>query len=266
MKQISLLGCGWLGFPLAKSLLSKNYSINGSTTSFSKLEVMKSVGISPYLLSLNENEIQGDVSRFLLNSEILIIAIPPKLRGISNENFVSKIKTLLPSIEQSTIKKVIFISSTSVYADDNTVVTENTIPNPETESGLQLLNAEKLLQNSTFFQTTILRFGGLIGEDRHPIRFLAGKTNLENPEAQINLIHQEDCIAIIEKIIEQDCWGEDFNAVTPFHPSRKKYYTEKAKEFNLAFPQFNESLTSTGKTVSSDKLIRILGYEFKNLS
>jgi nucleoside-diphosphate-sugar epimerase len=265
LKQISILGCGWLGFPLAKSLLSKNYSINGSTTSFSKLEVMKLVGISPFLLSLDENEIQGDISNFLLNSEILIIAIPPKLRGNSKESFVSKIKILLPSIQQSTIKKVIFISSTSVYADDNTIVTENTIPNPETKNGLQLLNTEKLLQNSTFFQTTILRFGGLIGKDRHPIRFLAGRTNLENPEAPINLIHQQDCIAIIERIIEQDCWGEVFNAVAPFHPSRKRYYTEKAIEYNLAFPQFNENLTSIGKTISSDKLIRILGYEFKNL-
>jgi nucleoside-diphosphate-sugar epimerase len=161
---------------------------------------------------------------------------------------------------------VLFISSTSVYADDNTVVTENTIPNPETESGLQLLASEKLLQNITFFRTTILRFGGLIGEDRHPIRFLAGRTNLENPEAPINLIHQEDCIAIIERIMEQDCWGEVFNAVAPFHPTRKRYYTEKAIEYNLAFPQFNESLTSIGKTISSDKLIRILGYDFKNLS
>ena len=37
-EKISILGCGWLGLPLAKSLLAKGYKIKGSTTSESKLE------------------------------------------------------------------------------------------------------------------------------------------------------------------------------------------------------------------------------------
>jgi nucleoside-diphosphate-sugar epimerase len=59
------------------------------------------------------------------------------------------------------------------------------------------------LQGNSRFKTTILRFGGLIGEDRNPIRFLAGRENLENPDAPINLIHQTDCIGIILRIIEK---------------------------------------------------------------
>lgn len=131
------------------------------------------------------------------------------------------------------------MSSTSVYGDDNDFVSEETITNPETESGKQLLLAEALLQNNKNFETTILRFGGLIGEDRHPVKFLAGKENLENPDTPINLIHLYDCISIIKEIINQSKWNEVFNAVAPFHPSREEYYTQKAIETNLPEPKFS---------------------------
>jgi nucleoside-diphosphate-sugar epimerase len=141
-------------------------------------------------------------------------------------------------------------------------VTEETELNPETESGKQLVQAEQLLQSNLNFNTTVLRFGGLIGEDRHPIKFLAGRTNIENPNAPINLIHQADCIGIILEILRQNSWNETFNAVTPFHPSRKEYYTQKATEFNLAIPEFNHEKLSVGKTILNDKIKTILNYIF----
>jgi nucleoside-diphosphate-sugar epimerase len=192
----------------------------------------------------------------------LIIDIPPKLRGNSKEDFVGKIETLIPFIEKSAIENVLFISSTSVYGDDNSSVTEETNPNPDTESGRQLVLAEQLLQSNSNFKATILRFGGLIGEDRHPIRFLAGRQNIENPEAPINLIHQDDCIGIILKILRQNSWNETFNAVTPFHPSRKEYYTQKATDLNLVPPEFNYENPTFGKTILSSKVENVLGYTF----
>ena len=195
-------------------------------------------------------------------SQILIIDIPPRLRGNSSENFIAKIKTLMPFIEKSGIKKVVFVSSTSVYSDENKLVTEEIFANPDTESGKQLVACEQLLQSNSNFETTVLRFGGLIGEDRNPIRFLAGRNNIENPNAPINLIHQEDCIGILLKIIDADCWGETFNAVAPFHPSREDYYTQKAKEFNLELPIFAHSKPSVRKTILSDKLGKVLNYQF----
>lgn len=270
MKQISILGCGWLGLPLAKSLIKDGFSVNGSTTSLEKMDVLKNAGIAPFQITILEDTIDGEINPFLENSSLLIIDIPPKLRGNSNDTstalsktFVGKIQALLSSIEQSTVKKVLFVSSTSVYADDNSEVTETTQPQPETESGKQLLEAEFLLMNNPHFQTTVLRFGGLIGDDRHPIRFLSGKKNIENPNAPINLIHQKDCIGIIQSIIENDVWNEVFNAVAPYHPSRKEYYTQKAVALNLPLPEFDESKPSVGKIISSEKLINQLDYNFK---
>jgi len=178
MTKISILGCGWLGLPLAKALTENGFSVKGSTTSTEKIARLEQAGITPFLIEIGENGINGNVDQFLDQSQVLIINIPPKLRGNSTENFISKIETFLPFIEKSGIKKVLFVSSTSVYSDEDKVVTEETIPNPDSESGKQLLDCEKLLHENSHFETTILRFGGLIGEDRHPIYFLAGRSNI----------------------------------------------------------------------------------------
>lgn len=270
MKQISILGCGWLGFPLAKDLIKNGYLVNGSTTSESKISILENAEINPFLVTLESESVSESINDFLDKSEILIIDIPPKLRGNNSDSgnssrkiFVEKIKTLIPSIEKSIVKKVLFISSTAVYGNENDLITEDTIPNPETESGKQLLLAEAILQKNKNFETTILRFGGLIGEDRHPVKFLAGKENLENSDAPVNLIHQIDCIRIIIEIIDQSKWNEVFNAVAPFHPTREDYYTQKAVDRNFPLPKFSAEKSNINKTISSEKIETILNYQFK---
>ena len=275
MRKISILGCGWLGFPLASALLKEGFQIKGSTTTPEKLPTLKNAGIEPYLIDipvdLEANSIKSEkfstaVQEFLIGSDTLIINIPPKLRGAGTDqvekSYVKKIAALIPDIVNSSIKNILFISSTSVYNENQQNVTESTKPQPETESGKQLIEVEALLQNNNHFKTTILRFGGLIGENRQPGKYLAGKENLGNPDAPVNLIHQEDCIGIILKIVKINCWNEVLNAVSPFHPTRENYYTQKAKELNLAMPRFNYSKPSTGKIIENDKVVKLLRYTF----
>ena len=269
MTHISILGCGWLGLPLAKVLIPNGFSVKGSTTSEGKLSGLATLGINPFLVALESKSITGAIEDFLDGSETLIIDIPPQLRGKNSDSsivkekvFVEKIKTLIPHIEKSTVKNVLFVSSTSVYGEADAIITEETIAKPDTESGKQLLEAEKILQGNPNFKTTILRFGGLVGKDRNPIHFLAGKENLNNPEAPINFIHQEDCIGIILKIIATHSWNEIYNGVSPFHPTREKYYTQKAAEFALPLPRFDHSKPSIGKLILSDKVKNALGYTF----
>jgi len=271
MNFISILGCGWFGLPLAKSLLSKGYNVKGSTTSATKLKTLKEAEIMPFQIQLNEQEIIGNVSDFLHETDVLIIAIPPGLRKeiLSSEmTFMNKMKTLIPYIEKSGIQKVLFVSSTSVYGDRFPIVeyTESTQTHPDTESGRQLVLSEKLLQSNIHFKTTVIRFGGLLGEDRHPIKFLAGRTQIENPDGPVNLIQREDCIGIIIKALDFACkdkWGETFNAVAPQHPTRKTYYQKKAQQFNLPLPNFVEDTKSKGKIISSKKVETILDYSFQ---
>lgn len=262
MKQISILGCGWLGLPLAEALIADGFSVKGSTTSENKMPLLEKVGIEPFLIALSENTPLGSISDFLENSSILIIDIPPKLRGTEKENFVSKIAYLIPFIKKSTIQNVLFVSSTSVYGNADDIITEETPPKPDTESGKQLLEAEMLLQKNDSFKTTVLRFGGLIGDDRNPVKFLSGKQNIENPDAPINFIHQEDCIGIILQIIARNSWNQLYNGVSPFHPTRELYYTQKATELNLPLPKFDHSKTAVKRLISGDKAANELGYFF----
>ncbi|MEM8521149.1 SDR family NAD(P)-dependent oxidoreductase [Flavobacterium sp. PL12] len=275
MTKISILGCGWLGMPLAKALLEKGIQINGSTTTVEKLSLLQSENINPFLIdipliidegSVDMINFSSSMNSFLQGSETLIIDIPPKLRNVSaaadEKTFVKKIATLIPFIEKSTVQNVLFVSSTSVYGENQGTVDQSTIPEPETESGKQLLECESLLKSNSNFKTTILRFGGLIGSDRQPGKYLAGRENLENPESPVNLIHQKDCIGIILKIIESDYWNETFNAVSPFHPSRESYYSQKAADLNLPLPKFDHSKPSVGKLIENNKIINLLKYTF----
>ncbi|MEN9322723.1 MAG: Protein YeeZ [Bacteroidota bacterium] len=258
MRTIAVFGCGWLGFPLAEQLRQAGFLVKGSTTTPSKISQLTHAGIDGFLLELNAQSALGDWTGFLADAEVLVVAIPPKLRGANSENFVAKMQLLLENVKHSGCKKVLFISSTSVYPDHNQVAIESDTIGFDS----QLVLAENLFLSADFCQATVIRFGGLIGPDRHPARFLAGRTQLENPEAPVNLIHQVDSLAILYNCIQLPFQNEVYNAVAPYHPSRVVYYTHMAREFHLPIPEFDFSKASVGKTVSSEKLITQLDYTF----
>jgi nucleoside-diphosphate-sugar epimerase len=266
MKNIAILGCGWLGLPLAKSLVAKGYSVKGSTTHDSKLDTIKSHGIEPYKIELESWKVVGNVEKFLEDVEILIINVPPRLRDVIDvleESYERKVSYIFPYVEKAKVKKLLFVSSTSVYGNIDGEVNEQTPLNPITVSSEQIVLLEKNILSNKNFTTTILRFSGLTGADRNPAYFLAGKTNILNPQAPINLIHLDDCIGIIEKIIEKEYWGAILNAAAPYHPQKNTFYINKAKALGLPLPRFNNSGISVGKKIDSSKLMKELDYEFK---
>jgi len=251
-KNIGILGCGWLGLPLAKKLIEKGYSVNGTTTSSNKLKVLQNAGINPFTVRLSETGIEGDIEGFFSGIETLIINIPPKLRGKQTESYVEKIKFLIAAIRKSEVFKVIFVSSTAVYGNAEGDVSEESPTQPTTESGKQLVACEKMLQSEKGFITTIIRFGGLIGPDRHPVTMLSGREQLSNGNHPINLIHLDDCIHLILNVLEQGYWGEVFNGVYPHHPKKQVYYFEEAQKRRLPAPSYKtESQKKKGKLVLS---------------
>ena len=145
---------------------------------------------------------------------------------------------LLDVIKKSTVSNVLLISSTSVYGDAEGKITEKTQPNPSTNSGIQLLEVESLYKNEFSLSTTIIRFGGLIGKDRHPVYHLSGKKK-SNGKELVNLIHLNDCIHMIKTVIKNGYWNELFNGVYPFHPTKEDYYCEEAQKRGISSPIFN---------------------------
>lgn len=245
MKNVSVLGCGWLGMPLAISLLDDGYSVKGSTTTEKKLSLLEINNIDPYLLDVTSFEEFDD----FLDSDILIIAITSK--------DIDSFESLISQIENSSIQKVIFISSTSVYGRRNKVMTEE-------DEVLQtpLSEIENLFKENTFFETTILRFAGLFGDERHPSNWFKNERKIPQPRGFVNMIHKEDCIEIIHQIIDQDCWNETFNACSNHHPTRREFYTIAKLSNNFEVPEFEDNDVYKWKIISSNKVQKVLDYTF----
>ena len=257
---ISILGCGWLGLSLGKHLISKGFLVKGSVTDTSKFGILSAAGISPYRVVLNET-VAIVVDQTFFDCDVLIVAVPPRRISHIGRIFPAKIAQLIPLILQSGLPNVLFISSTSVYPDKNQVAIEDDDFVPSKESGKALRRAENLLNSLTDFRTTTLRFGGLIGADRNPSRFLQ-KSLHPVPNVPVNLIHQDDCIGIISAIIEQELWGETLNACCPEHPLKKDFYGRAAQISVLPEPLISEQ-PEAYKIVDSSKLVRLLNYQFK---
>jgi nucleoside-diphosphate-sugar epimerase len=260
MGKIGILGCGWLGLAFAKKAVEKGYGVNATTTTPSKKQKLQPTQITPFFLKVNENEINGE-DLFFNDVSTLIISIPPGLRKNANRNFDKIIGQVIAKIKGFKIKKVVFLSSTSVYGFQEEEINEESPTLGATTSAIQLLISEKMLLESEEFETCVIRMGGLIGPERHPVYSLSLKKNIPNPDSPVNFIHQRDAVDIIFKLIENWQPNEIYNAVTPFHPSRKNYYTEMASIANINPPDFLPEGTVRGK-ISSQKVRDEIDFTF----
>lgn len=248
IKRISLLGTGWLGMPLAERLINIGYVVKGSTTSSVRLAELTQASLQPFVINL-ETPDQNPSDFF--NSNTLIINIP-------NRNILG-FTQLINLIEYSPIQHVLFISSTSVYASSNQTIKESDSLEIESKPLRQI---EKLFIDNPNFKTTIVRFGGLIGGSRHPGKFFKRGVPAKNPRSFVNLIHLDDCINIIEQLIEKDIWQQSFNCCSDSHPTKRDFYTKAASSCGLNKPIFEEAAKDEFKIISNSKIKKYLNYRF----
>lgn len=261
-KTIGIAGLGWLGKPLANKLMTLGYQVKGTVTSAEKATTLQKNGFNAFHVEITESGVSGEPQGFLKDLDTLIIMIPPGIRRNTGADYVLKMTHFLSEIEAIQVPNCVFISSTSVYGDEQGNVTETNLPKPENEAGRQLKQVEQLFFTSAS-KTSIVRFGGLIGGTRQPVKYLAGRTNLSGGEAPVNLIHRDDCIGILAAIIKQEAYGHIFNAVHPKHPKKANYYTEKAKELGLETPHFSAATKEeVFKQVDSVHLEKVLAFNF----
>ena len=257
---VSILGCGWYGTALARQLISKGIHVKGSATSQDKAAQLSLIGIRPYLVQFNADNDNFNPDFF--ECDVLVVSIPPKFKKGEKDNYLLKISRIIIAILQFNIKRVIYISSTGVYGDHNREVNELNSPEPDTEQGRILQQAEKLFQSEQNSKISIIRFGGLVGPGRHPGHFFAGKSDIPNGLAPVNLIHLEDCTGISLAVIDQDTFGYVINAVSPDHPAKSEFYKIAASQAGLPAPEFINELNNW-KIVNSAIISGLLNYQFK---
>ena len=223
---------------------------------------MRDAGIEPYLVRLDP-EVSGEDITDFLQSDILVVNIPPARRDDIVEYHIEQFSSLIDALGQSTVRSVLLVSSTSVFPARNREVTEEDAVEPDSLSGQALLLVEEMLMQESGFQTTVLRFGGLVGYDRNPAKYLEALTEVTNPDQPMNLIHRDDCVKIISEIIRLQQWGEIFNACSPVHPLRREYYGRAADLAGVPqLPLAESAEPAPFKLVNSDKLVSALHYSF----
>lgn len=261
VEKISIMGCGWLGLKLGKELVANGFRVFGSTTSEEKLAELESVGIRPYLLQAGE-KLAGEPGDFF-KTDLLILNIPPgRRRPDVAERYPEEIRLVVDRARQDGIQRILFVSSTGVYTNEKQEVNEADPPDAKKGSGLALARCEDFLRQIPGIDLTILRFSGLAGGDRKPGRFLAGKKDLANGDAPVNMVHRDDCIAIMQAIIQQGVWGETFNISADEHPSRREFYQHQALKEGFDPPTFLEDNGEPFKLISNKKVKERLNYTF----
>lgn len=260
-KTISVIGCGWLGLPLAKSLLLDGHTVKGSTTQESKLSELELLGIIPYILNIDGSKlICSDESLF--DCDILYINIPPRRKRKDVEyKYPEEIEVILNKVGNSDVDKIIFISSTSVYPSISADIDETMSVKPATASGRALAKAEPLV-SQTSRTSIILRLAGLVGPNRNPGTWFQGRTNILNGTCPVNMVHLEDCIAISKIIINSNIIDDNiYNVCADLHPTRENFYTIQSRKSGLSAPDFIKSC-NTERRISNNKLKRDFSYEY----
>ena len=263
-KRIGVLGCGWLGTPLATSLLAKGYEIHGTTTRDEKRFHLEELGIQSYQIYLSETGVQGPVGSFLRGLDCLVIDIPPGLRKQPDADFVSRMRHLEEALQAAGTPRVIFVSSTSVFSSGQGTVTEDSDPKPDSNSGRQMLEAETLLRSNSGRQTIVLRLGGLLGPDRHPVVYLSGREIPAGGALAVNLIRLGDALRALQHLISDPEASGVYHGVYPDYPSKRDYYSAEARFFNMAPPTFKDKPGPvTGKRVHPQRLLQA-GFRFSH--
>ena len=126
-----------------------------------------------------------------------------------------------------------------------------------------MIKAEQYLFQSEISHCDILRLAGLIGKQRHPVKFLAGKRNLKQGNSPVNLVHLEDCIQAISALLMNPNGLRTYHLCAPVHPTRAEYYTKAAACYDLFTPQFECSDSDPKRIIMADKICRDLGFAYR---
>ena len=259
---ISILGCGWLGAPLARNLMAEGYHVKGSTRQAEKKTVMKDVGIKPYLLTLTP-ELSPLNPEDFFQADLLIIAIPPLSASQEEDFHARQIKAVAAEINKHSIKKCIYISSIAAYPEADKEISEEDLPEEENSPQPGIRKAENILQNINGLDLAILRCGELYGYNRIPGNRTGDHKGIkEESSAAVNYIHRDDVIGVILEILRQNYWNQILNVVAPNHPRRQVVYLHNSKNFGFEVPPHSQDKTSINKIVSSKKLQKDLHYQF----
>ncbi|WP_143047977.1 Rossmann-fold NAD(P)-binding domain-containing protein [Thalassotalea agarivorans] len=224
--SVTIIGCGWLGAPLAQALKSQQMGVNGTSRSDTGVAKLERQGIDAFECQLPLTE----QAQMQFNDTIVIAITPGLKRG--KKDYADNILSVC-DMAKKTEKRIILVSSTGVFENHIGDVDEQTAPDLSSEKATLLNQAEQHVLNASEYNA-VLRLSGLIGEDRHPGNFLRKAQTISATQA-INLIHQQDAIGLLLKLIESPKLGGIFHGVSHCHLSKYEFYKMAAQSIGRQF-------------------------------
>ncbi|CAK1772312.1 NAD(P)H-binding protein [Vibrio crassostreae] len=274
MASIFIVGAGWVGAPLSKHLEKHGNRVVVTKTTQAGAEAIGNERIPCEVFSFDSSKPEQTIGRLyslLLenNTEIVIGSFPPGFRKGAGQEYADYWQQLTNACQKANIKKLIMVSSTTVYPTKPGVLNELDASLPLSTSDNEhaslfsdnariMLQAEQSVIDSGI-DYTILRFSGLIGPSRHPSRFTS-KLKQVSTQAPANMLHLDDAIGAVDFAINQ-LHNEVVNVTTPNTVSKAEFYAAALKSANSSEPL--PAVVDTPDKLISSKKILDLGYSFK---
>jgi nucleoside-diphosphate-sugar epimerase len=263
MIKILIIGCGYIGLALAHELSLIGYQVTGTTTREERIHEIEDSGAAAVVWN-------GDVEplKALLNDhEIIIVTVAPGKNSDYRQTYLAtaekiQLALLAQNFALRKSKKIIYTSSTSVYAENSGGwVTEDQETNPTTPQGKILRETEQVYEGfseiSNSVNSLIYRLAGIYGPGRElEARLDHTATFPGDGSTPMNLIHRDRIVGAIVYGIEHNLKGI-YNLCEDRHPTRKEFYTELAKRLGKPEPRWDPSLPAmhaSNKYVSNQKI------------
>jgi len=261
-QNLLIIGQGDIGLPVTNKLAQDGFNVTG----LARRERHH------YALDANAKFLQADAltlsaEQLQVFTAIAIIVTPDEYSTSGYHDSYLAISQHLATLADklTNLTRIIFISSTGVYGQDNGAwIDENTAPvTPEREASQVILQAEQVLQQGFGNRTVIIRPSGIYGRERL-MRLRKAREEQKEPVAAAhwsNRIMDRDLVTIIANVMTIDApkplyIATDYAPVTTFELS-----TWLSEQIDTEPPAIDDSKTAvTGKRLHSNIPLAWLNY------
>lgn len=210
MNKSSLLviGCGDIGGAVAEQLASAGWDVTGV-----RRQAQTRAGVQMLAADITDPASLVGLQEFA-PAFVLFVLTPGEFTDARYRAvYVDGAKNCLSRLNTQNLRRLFWVSSTSVFhQDDGSAIDETSPALPRGFSGQRLLEAEEVIRASGFAHT-IVRFGGIYGPGRERLlRQLRGGTrSLQEPARYSNRIHRDDTVAILQFLLRRAAAGAELS-------------------------------------------------------
>jgi nucleoside-diphosphate-sugar epimerase len=264
-----IVGCGYVGRRVAEVWSRRGDRITVLTRSADHAATFRERGWEPRIGDVTQADSVADLPA--ADTVLIAVGLDRRSGRSQREVYVDGLRNVLCSPAGQS-RRVLYISSTSVYGQDAGEWIDETSPcQPASDNGCVCLEAEQLLR-SEVPAAMVLRLAGIYGPGRLVARvesLRAGEPLPRNPNAWLNLIHVDDAVAAILACDERAPAGSTWLVADDRPNTRRQFYSQVAALVMATSPVFLEqSLTpdadrSLNKRCSNRRLREVLGVTLK---